>query len=109
MLLFLWMACSDAGESAGGGNGLCLDAPTVTWENFGEPLIVENCQSCHGSAAGDRHGAPDAVTFDSYEEVITWRESILRVTDPDTRTMPPGMALAERDRELLEIWLTCWE
>ena len=49
------------------------------------------------------------MTFDSYEEVITWRESILRVTDPDTRTMPPGMALAERDRELLEIWLTCWE
>ncbi len=108
MLFAFMLACSEPADS-GEEPALCADAPTVTWETFGEALLVENCQSCHASTSESRNGAPEAVTFDTYEDAMTWGESILRTTDPAARTMPPGIALADADRERLEIWLRCWE
>ncbi|GDX78697.1 hypothetical protein LBMAG42_05080 [Deltaproteobacteria bacterium] len=87
----------------------CASEPVVTWENVGEGLMIENCQSCHASTSLNRNGAPESVVFDTHTDVITFRSRILAVTAPDTRTMPPSLALSDDDRHLLQVWLECWE
>ncbi len=88
---------------------LCEDAPTVTWETFGQGLLVEDCQPCHASTAPDRHGAPDEVIFDTHADAIRWRDDILRVATGDTPSMPPALDLGEASRVRLALWLTCYE
>jgi uncharacterized membrane protein len=107
-VIWLLLAC-DAADSGLGGEDECADAPMVTWENYGEAILAEHCQSCHASTANDRYGAPEGVAFDTIEQVRTHRVRILAVTDPATRTMPPAVALEEIDYERLRIWLTCWD
>ena len=87
----------------------CAEAPVVTWDNFGDALLTGHCQSCHASTSPDRAGAPLEVTFDTHAEATAQREAILRVATGDSPMMPPGLTIGERDRELLEVWLTCWE
>lgn len=105
MLLWLW-ACGTEDDTAA---DACADAPLVTWENFGEALLVEHCQPCHASTAVERFGAPEEVSFDTEADVIEHRERILAVATGESWTMPPVVEIGETDRELLWIWLTCWE
>ena len=104
MLLVLLACTGDPQDS-----GACADVPVVTWESFGQALIGEHCQPCHASTAPNRFGAPAEVTFDTHEDVRTFSAAILRAATGDDPTMPPAISIGETDRELLEVWLTCYE
>jgi hypothetical protein len=88
---------------------LCTDVPIVTYNNFGEGFMTENCQGCHASTAADRYGAPAGVTFDTVKEVWTWQERILSRSAGDDASMPPAGGVSEDDRTRLEWWLLCAE
>jgi uncharacterized membrane protein len=90
----------------------CADAPVLTWENFGQGLLLEQCQSCHGAEATYRDGdspPPDSVFFDTYEDAMLWRSRILATTTGDSPTMPPRGGMSELDLQRLELWLRCGE
>ena len=110
-MLMLALACTsdEPHDSPEDSEGFCHDAPHVTWANYGEGLILENCQPCHASTAEDRKGAPEDVTFDDYEETLAWKERILVRSIGDDGGMPPSRPLLDIDQEMLLIWLTCWE
>lgn len=96
---------ADTGDT-GMAPSLCDDAPVVTWENFGAGFVTQNCQACHASGAVARNGAPEAVTFDSEEDTLSFAERILsRVVD--TPTMPPQGGVTDDDRYFTEVWLRC--
>jgi hypothetical protein len=97
------------GETAEPVDPLCVEAPVVTYNNFGEGFMVESCQSCHASTAPDRVGAPESVSFDNVEQCWTWRDRILARAAGDEPTMPPLGGVDEDERLLLQIWLTCAE
>lgn len=104
-MILLLLACTGAPADS----GTCSQDPVVTWESFGEALIGEHCQPCHASEAPNRFGAPEDVTFDTHEQVRTFRDAILRVATGDAPTMPPAISIGDTDRALLEVWLTCYE
>lgn len=85
----------------------CASEPVVTWENFGQGLIIENCSSCHSETSANRHGAPDTVLLDTHGQVRTWKDRILVVTE--NGTMPPALTLSEESQHLISVWLQCWE
>lgn len=105
----MWLLLACATTDSDSDSNECADAPVVTWENYGQAILTEHCQSCHASTTNDRYGAPDSVVFDTHEDTLALKARILVVTDPDNRTMPPAVALEEIDYERLRIWLTCWE
>lgn len=86
--------------------GDCERAPGVTWDAWGQGFFLTWCTSCHSRAATDRHGAPDGVDFDTWEDVQTWRSAI-RTRVLDEATMPVGGGLYDEDRALLDVMLTC--
>ena len=102
-------SCGGAGDSAAIDSALCGDAPVLTWENFGQGFLTENCQTCHASAAPDRNGAPSAVTFDDKDESLALADQILARASGDDADMPPEGGVADEERLKLEIWLSCWE
>lgn len=80
----------------------------LTYSNFGAPFLDRYCQSCHGSAALDRRGAPGDFLFDTREQVSRQRDRIFVRSAAGNDTMPPGPSdppLAERDQ--LADWLAC--
>jgi hypothetical protein len=105
----LWLALlACAGEeTADSAADPCADAPVLSWADAGEPLLLEHCDTCHASTAPDRYGAPEAVVFDTYDDVIAQRERLLAVLDSQPARMPPVMPIPESDRLLLVSWLRC--
>ena len=96
----LFFACADQPE-------WCSDAPAVTYADFGEAFMNQNCQGCHHTDARDRKGAPIGVHFGSVEAIWERKEDIVRVSlGPDT-AMPPSRILDEEEQYLLEVWLEC--
>ena len=87
----------------------CEEVPLLTWENFGAGFLIENCQSCHASTNPDRRGAPAGVVFDSLEQTLAHRSTILARATGASPSMPPQGGVSDDDRERLRIWLTCWE
>lgn len=85
----------------------CDEAPTVTWNNFGAGFVGHYCQGCHASTTGDRYGAPEAVTFDTVDEVWAHKERILARSTGDDPTMPPAGGTNADDRQKLTWWLVC--
>lgn len=106
MILAL-LACT-GNEPVDTAASVCDDVPFVSWDTFGHGFLVEQCQPCHASTAVERYGAPAEVTFDDEEASVAQKAGILRVATGDAPTMPPAIAVEERDRYLLEVWLTCW-
>lgn len=104
-MILLLLACEAAEEKTPTVD--CATEPVVTWENFGQGLIIENCGSCHSATAANRHGAPDHVVLDTHAQVRDWKDRILVVTE--NGTMPPALALSEESRHLISVWLQCWE
>ena len=75
------------------------------YENFGAGFLIQNCQGCHASGTVDRAGAPAEFFFDSYADVMTHKEVILR--EIEENTMPPMGGLADDEREAALEWLHC--
>jgi uncharacterized membrane protein len=103
------------GDSAAGSEATskasCEGAPIVTWDNFGAGFLNENCDSCHASTVTDaaRNDAPEAVSFDTKEEVWVWAEDILRMATGEQPQMPPEGGPSDDDRVRLFWWLGCGE
>jgi hypothetical protein len=87
---------------------LCVDAPVLTWDNFGRGFLTQNCQSCHASTSLDRQDAPVDITFDTEADVAVHQFLILLAATGDAPIMPPEGGVDALDREKLEIWLTCF-
>ncbi len=93
MILLLWIGCASEPCSP------------YFYENFGEGFLIQNCQGCHAREAVNRAGAPLEVSFDTYDDVMTHKEAILR--EIEESTMPPMGGLAADEREAALTWLTC--
>lgn len=87
--------------------GICVDAPVVTYANFGAGFMTQHCQACHASTTLDRHDAPESVTFDDETSVLAWADRIIARTIGEEASMPPQGGVSEDDLYLLEVWLTC--
>lgn len=102
------LGCGDKPTESVQDTSPCADAPTVTWETWGEGFVTESCQSCHASTSPDRNGAPEDVIFDTEQDVLDRATAVLSVATGESPTMPPEGGVSDDDRALLEIWLTCW-
>jgi len=100
------MAGSDSGSPL---DPLCVDAPVVTWDSWGQGFLNVSCQSCHRSTTPDRHGAPAEVHFDDRETTLSLADRILARGTGAEPTMPPSGGISDEDRYKLQVWLTCWE
>ncbi len=111
MIPLLLLACTGSTGSDSGveTTDACDDAPVVTWDNFGDGFVTENCQTCHSSTTENRNGAPPTVVFDTREETLAQADAILRAVTSDAPTMPPQGGVSDDDRTLVSYWLTCWE
>lgn len=98
-MILLWLAAC-ATDSA------TCDSAAVSWDNFTAGFIAGRCQSCHGSGAADRHGAPESVTFDTEAEVVDQAEGV-RDSVLERQSMPPAGGLTDTERERLADWLAC--
>ena len=85
----------------------CDDVATVTYNNFGQGFMTENCQGCHASTAPNRYGAPEEVSFDAVEDCWTWVDRILARSTGDSPSMPPQGGVSDDDRIRLSWWLRC--
>lgn len=81
----------------------------LTWANFGEGFVTEQCMGCHASTTQERFGAPAEVVLDDVDDVWALRDDILAVSVGDGATMPPGSPAPEEEQEKLRLWLTCAE
>lgn len=109
-LAMILASCSDktTEDDTGSPPGACDDAPVVTWNNFGQGFLIENCQSCHASTSPNRHDAPEAVVFDTLADVKAQKDRIQARALGEDPTMPPEGGVSDDDRALLQIWLDCW-
>ena len=112
--LFLALACGGANSADDSGAGaLCVDAPVLTWENFGEGFLRENCESCHGSEAPYRQSTsappPADIHFGDKDSALRLKDQILSSAAGAAPRMPPRGGVGVEDREKLNIWLRCWE
>lgn len=110
-MLILLLACTGGAADSGltVPTGECAEVPVVTYANFGEGFILHHCQGCHASTTQDRYGAPEAVAFDTVEQVWAFQERILERAASEPPTMPPAASTTEDDRTRLRWWLLCAE
>lgn len=101
-MLLAVVGCGDPGKPA---DTAIPCGEVVTWATFGEGFTRDYCQVCHASTAPDRHGAPEAVTFDTEAEAIAWADGILERTIGPEANMPPGGGVPDDDLTLLACWL----
>lgn len=104
-MIWLLLACTvpaDTADSADPGCG--PDVPT--WAGWTHGFVTGHCQACHAGTSPDRHGAPDAVTFDTLDDALAHADAIRTtvLTDP---TMPPAGGIRDDELVLLARWLDC--
>jgi len=87
----------------------CPDGGTqLTYESFGARFFADNCDRCHSSGEGHRHGAPESVRFDTLDDVHRHADRIFVRAATTNTTMPPGPEDPAPDlREQLAEWLAC--
>ena len=117
MLLLLWLACGEGGDSGSGKEptdtpvdtarpAACADAPAVTWESWGHGFFLTYCNACHSADTPERSGAPEGVDFDTRAQAVQWKDRVqARVLEEGT--MPLGGGVYEDDLQLLEVLLAC--
>lgn len=81
----------------------------LTYENFGEPYMLDWCRGCHSSAipAGMRQRAPAAINFDTLADVRQFKDRIAARAASLDPSMPPAGGPTEEERTLLAEWLAC--
>jgi hypothetical protein len=104
--------CGADPKDTGGPADDCDRSPPLDWHNFGKGFVDKHCNGCHSVLyeGGRRQGAPVGVDFNTYEDVLSWRERIrARSTTAvlDTPTMPPGGGPSTEELARLEEWLSC--
>ncbi len=102
----LWLAgCGAAdGDTAAVTTPYVEGQPPPTWTNFAGAFFVTRCGACHAADAPDRFGAPEAMVFDTRDDVRA-REGAVRASTLDARTMPLGGGVPEDDLTRLDAWL----
>jgi uncharacterized membrane protein len=84
------------------------EGTALTYENFGAAFMNAHCQSCHGSTAVDRAGAPGEFIFDTRTQIERHRARIFARSAGDNDSMPPGPDDPPlEDRMKLADWLAC--
>lgn len=108
MIFALWaLACGAVEEPAESARISAL--PLVTWNSFTHAFVTTYCLGCHSRDNVDqRHGAPEAINFDTEADVSTYAARI-RVRVLDEETMPVGGGVYAEDLVLLERYLDCAE
>ena len=81
------------------------DCVSPNYYNFGDAFMTQYCLGCHASESLNREGAPTAVTLESLENILEYREAIIRVLQEEV--MPPQGGIAEDMRHTAEEWLDC--
>ncbi|MCP4806071.1 MAG: hypothetical protein GY913_06585 [Proteobacteria bacterium] len=104
MLLFL--ACTQSGSLDSGGSTESAECSGPTWHHFGEGFFRTWCQSCHSSTTPDRSGAPEALDYETYDQVLAGADTI-RDAVLVRGSMPLGGGVYPQDLELLEAFLDC--
>ena len=84
----------------------CDEAPSVTWDNWAESMIITHCQGCHASVSPNRYGAPLDIHFDHKEAAYDLADRIY-IRTLEHEDMPPAGGILEEDLYLLDIWLRC--
>ncbi|MEN0064832.1 MAG: hypothetical protein AAGA48_21990 [Myxococcota bacterium] len=105
--LFGLLGCATTSETTTTPEAECATAPVLTWANFGQGFLIENCQACHASTSPNRQGAPTTVFFDREEDAWMWSERILERATGEQPDMPPQDGVDVEDRTRLRLWLTC--
>jgi uncharacterized membrane protein len=84
----------------------CADAPSVTWDGWGEGFVTTWCQACHSATTEERNDSPLGVDFDTEADLRFWADSVRRTVLEDG-TMPVGGGVSEETAVLLETLLDC--
>lgn len=117
ILMSLAAGCTKEGDAPEGpaarvpivtDGGACPPESFLSWENFGEPFLLDQCTGCHSSALpeGTRQNAPMGVDFDGYENTRAWGSRIFARAAIDV-SMPPAYIEIPGERALLAEWLRC--
>lgn len=77
----------------------------TTWNGHVDGFFREYCQGCHAADAPDRYGAPEAVTFDTVEDVLARREGVASALAAGR--MPPGGGVDDAEVARVLDWLDC--
>ncbi len=87
----------------------CPPDSLLTYENFGEQLMLDHCTGCHGDAVaqGDRQGAPVDVNLTTHAQVHDWLELVYERSADDNTSMPVVDNMDPDDRYRLGDWLAC--
>lgn len=87
----------------------CQRDPPLTWATFGQGYMTKHCLACHSSLLPEsaREGAPMNIDFDTYGDVISWRDRIGARAVGDAADMPPGGGPSADERARLGEWLEC--
>lgn len=82
---------------------------TLTYQNFGEPFVLDWCRGCHSSALaeGMRQTAPLGVDFDDLDAIRAWSTEIAARAVGPTPTMPPAAGPSPEERAMMGEWLRC--
>lgn len=98
--------CAAESEEPADSGAACDLGYPYTWDNWGEGFFVTYCNACHAASSPNRFGAPEAVQFDTLQQV---RDQAARVeaTVLDDGSMPVGGGVREGDIEALRVFLDC--
>ena len=101
-LLALGCGGSGPGDSTG---STCPTDSTLTYANFGQPFVAQNCLSCH------RAGGPQSPTLSTLDQIRANKDVIDRVAAAGPNAvntyMPDGNSVPEAERRKLGEWLAC--
>lgn len=87
----------------------CPEDSFLTYEDFGEPFLLNWCTGCHSAALdeGERQGAP---VGSNYETIALVRKNAARLwarAGDHNLTMPPVGGPESDERALFGEWLAC--
>lgn len=103
LLSLLLASCqTDKGDSA----VTCDTTPQLTWQNFADGFTATYCRSCHSASSADRLGAPEAINFDTLDELVGFSEMV-RSAVLDRESMPVGGGVYPEDLLQLQWYLDC--
>ena len=97
-LLFLAACATNAPSGVTSADITCPPNSTLTYENFGQLVIADNCLSCHTSNAHP--------ILDTQAAIQQNKSAILADAVTGTK-MPKSNNMVLEDRQLLGEWLAC--